>query len=58
MLNGVYSSFLRFIFQDPRWRSYEPQIMQLLAERPQIPELAISSIPQPPREEATALLDN
>ncbi|KAI6540156.1 hypothetical protein MCOR10_001023 [Pyricularia oryzae] len=56
--DGSGLSFLRFIFQDPRWRSYEPQIMQLLAERPQIPELAISSIPQPPREEATALLDN
>ncbi|TLD21359.1 hypothetical protein PspLS_09268 [Pyricularia sp. CBS 133598] len=54
----AHRGFLRFIFQDPRWRIYEPQIIQLLAERPQIPELAISSIPQPPREEANALLDN
>ncbi|KAK8125397.1 fungal specific transcription factor [Apiospora kogelbergensis] len=56
--DGSGLSFLRFIFQDSRWRVYEPQIMQLLAERPQIPELKISRNPQPTLDEATALLDN
>ncbi|KAK8055969.1 transcriptional regulatory protein [Apiospora rasikravindrae] len=56
--DGSGLSFLRSIFQDSRWRVYEPQIMQLLAERLQIPELTISPNPQPTLEEATALLDN
>ncbi|KAK8088765.1 hypothetical protein PG997_003726 [Apiospora hydei] len=56
--DGSGLSFLRFIFQDSRWRVYEPQIMQLLAERPQIPELTISPNTQPTLDEATALLDN
>ncbi|KAK6842308.1 hypothetical protein PG987_003168 [Apiospora arundinis] len=59
--DGSGLSFLRFIFQDSRWRVYEPQIMQLLSERPQIPELTISRSrgnPQPTLDEAAALLDN
>ncbi|KAK7940971.1 uncharacterized protein PG986_013358 [Apiospora aurea] len=56
--DGSGLSSLRFIFQDSRWRVYEPQIMQLLAERPQIPELTISLNTQPTLDEATALLDN
>jgi hypothetical protein len=56
--DGSGMSFLRFIFSQPKWHRYKQQIVQQLAQRPQIPELSISSNPEPPLEEASRLLTN
>ncbi|KAK7225242.1 hypothetical protein V2G26_013245 [Clonostachys chloroleuca] len=50
-------NLLRFILSDSRWRSCEPQLLRQLAERPQVPELAVKPNKQPLVDEALGLLD-
>jgi hypothetical protein len=50
-------NLLRFILSDSRWRSCEPQLLRQLAERPQVPELAVKPNQQPLVDEALGLLD-
>lgn len=56
--DGSGLGLMRSIFSDQRWQSYEPQLLEQLAERPQIPELEVNQNHQPPIEEASKLLEN
>lgn len=56
--DGSGLGLMRAIFSDQRWQSYEPQLLEQLAERPQIPELDVIQNQQPSVEEASNLLEN
>lgn len=56
--DGSGLGLMRAIFSDQRWQAYEPQLLEQLAERPQIPELDVVQNQQPSIGEASTLLDN
>lgn len=56
--DGSGIGLMRSIFSDQRWQAYEPQLLEQLAERPQIPEMDVVQNQQPSLEEASALLEN
>ena len=56
--DGSGLGLMRAIFSDQRWQACEPQLLEQLAERPQIPEMEVVQNQQPSVAEASSLLDN